>query len=404
MILFEKAYKIVVESATELGIEKIKLTSALNRVLAENVKSDMDMPPFDKSAMDGYACRQIDIDNELEVIEIIGAGQNPQKTIGKNQCAKIMTGAMVPQGADCVIKVEDTKKADNNKISYIYSPKNINTCKPETKGISNLNICYKGEDINTDAMVLQKGTLLKAQHIAVLASVGCDKPKVFRKPKVAVIATGSELVEPSQKPSKTQIRNSNGIQIITQLQTINVDFEYLGIAKDSEQDTYEMISKAIENNDVLILSGGVSMGDYDYVPDILKKAGFDLLFQTIAVQPGKPTVFGVGNNTFCFGLPGNPVSSFTQFELLAKPLLLKLMGHDYKPLKIKMPMAVEYTRRKAKRLSWLPVNITNEGEVKPVEYHGSAHINGLSIADGIISINIGETKLKKGELVDVRQI
>jgi len=402
MIKFEKAYSIIMESSYLLDTEEVDLEFALGRVLASDVLSDMHMPPFDKSAMDGYACKEADLRNELEVIEIIPAGYLPQKKIGKNQCSKIMTGAMLPDGADCVIMVEHTEIISENKIRYTRLSPEVSVCQVDTK--INLNICYCGEDIKTGDLVLPKGTFIKPQHIAILASVGCVNPKVYRRPKIAVIPTGSELVEPHKKPSPTQIRNSNGAQLMAQIARVGAEGTYIGIAADTDDDTLRKIMQAVDNHDIIILSGGVSMGDYDLVPKILEQAGFQLFIESVAVQPGKPLVFGTKEKKFVFGMPGNPVSSFVQFELMTKPLIYRLMGFDYKPLSIKMPLHADYTRRKAQRMSWLPVRITPEGTVKPVEYHGSAHINAYSVADGIIAIPVGVQTLKKGELVDVRQI
>ena len=404
MIKFEEAYKIVAEAGIKLNTEKVKLNDALRYVLAEDVKSDMNMPPFNKSAMDGYACKEADIANELEVLEVIPAGKIPEETIGQNQCAKIMTGAMIPDGADCVIMVEDTEEIGTNRIRYTKPVPEINVCQVETSNKPNVNICYLGEDIKIGNVVLEQGTLIKSQHIATMASVGYTEPLVYRKPKVAVIPTGDEIVEPHIKPSISQIRNSNGSQIVAQLKAMGIEANYFGIARDTENVTMELIQKAYEENDVVLLTGGVSMGDFDLVPEILKSLKFELLFESIAVQPGKPTVFGKREGKYCFGLPGNPVSSFVQFELLTKPLLYILMGENYKAFNFKLPLGKDFSRRKAARLSWVPAIFTNEGTVVPVEYHGSAHINGLGQADGIMAIPIGITELKKGELVDVRQI
>ena len=162
--------------------------------------------------------------------------------------------------------------------------------------------------------------------------------------------------------------------------------------------------KSLNRNDVTILSGGVSMGEYDLVPEIMKEIGLELIFQRIAIQPGKPTIFGVKGEKICFGLPGNPVSSFVLFELLVKPLLFGLMWYKFTPLNIKLPMGKQYNRKKSTRQSWLPVLINKEGEIEPVEYHGSAHIHALNNAVGFISIPIGETTLPKGEFVHVRLI
>jgi molybdopterin molybdotransferase len=211
-------------------------------------------------------------------------------------------------------------------------------------------------------------------------------------------------VEPYEKPGLSQIRNSNAYQLTAQVRKMGAIPEYLGIASDNIESTREKIMQAFAGNDVVLLTGGVSAGDFDYVPDILAEQGVCLKFDSIAVQPGRPTVFGTLNDKCIFGLPGNPVSSFVQFELLVKPLVYKMTGHDYKPLVLRLVMAEEYRRKRPGRLSWLPVKINERGEVVPLEYHGSAHINALTLADGLISIPIGKTLLEKGELVDVRQI
>ena len=391
MIKFEEALDIVEKSAFRLGTESIDFAKSLNRVLAEDVKSDMEMPPFNKSAVDGYACKKEDLANELEVIETIPAGKEPQKTVDKNQCSKIMTGAPMPDGADTIIMVEDVEEITGNKIRYL---------KDKVKD----NICYKGEDIKAGAVVIKKGALIKPQHIAVMATAGSVNPIVYRQVRVAVISTGDELVEPEIKPAPSQIRNSNAYQLLSQVKNVGAIPNYIGIALDTVESTREMLKKAFENNDIILLSGGVSMGDYDYVPQILNELGVELKFKSIAVQPGRPTVFGIRDKQFIFGLPGNPVSSFVQFELLVKPLIYKLTGFDFKPMKVRLPMGAEYTRKRSTRLSWLPVQINNNGEVIPMTYHGSAHINSLTEADGMISVPIGKTTLTIGELVEVRQI
>lgn len=391
MIFFKEALSIVENSALKVKTERIDFGLSLNRVLAEDIKSDIEMPPFDKSAVDGYACKKEDINNVLEVIEVIPAGQAPKEVVGKNQCSKIMTGAPMPTGADTVIMVEDVEEIGENRIKYL---------KDKVKD----NICYRGEDILENDVVLWEGTLVKPQHIAVMASAGCVSPLVYRQIKIAVISTGDELVEPDVRPAVSQIRNSNAYQLLAQAEAAGAIANYIGIALDTEDSTREKITDSFKENDVILLTGGVSMGDYDFVPQVLNELGVDTKFKSIAVQPGRPTVFGVRGNQYIFGLPGNPVSSFVQFELLVKPLVYKLCGFDFSPLKIKLPMGKGYSRKRSTRLSWLPVQINEKGEVLPLDYHGSAHINALTVADGLISIPIGTTDLNKGELVDVRQI
>lgn len=391
MISYEEALSIINQAVFSEKVEEVELQDSLHRILAGDLTSDMNMPPFDKSAMDGYACRNQDIQNELTVIETIPAGKKPEKKISENTCAKIMTGAIVPDGADCVLKVEDTETCGENKIRFTQ---------PKTKS----NICYLGEDVKKGDIVLKSGTFIKPQHIAVMASIGAAKVPVSRQPRVGVIPTGDEIVEPDKTPLESQIRNSNGAQLMAQLKRMNIPADYLGIARDAENHTLATIMEGVERNDIILLTGGVSKGDFDLVPDILEQAGFDILFRTVAVQPGKPTLFARKGDKYCFGLPGNPVSSFIQFELMVKPLLFLFMGTSYKPPQIKMAFGTDYQRRKSHRRSFMPVYLSEEGTVMPVEYHGSAHIHSLIRADGLISIPVGETTIKKGDWVYVRQI
>ncbi len=391
MIAFEDAYKTVMDAVYyEMSTENVAMSNALFRILGKDITSDIDMPPFNKSAMDGYACRGEDLQNELEVIEVIAAGVAPQKIVGVNQCSKIMTGAMLPEGANCVIKFEDTEKVSNDKIKFTAE---------KTKN----NFVPQGEDVKVGDIVLEKGTFIRPQHIAVAAAVGYDNPRVFKKVRVGVISTGDELVEPHQDPGPSQIRNTNAYQLVAQLQKMNVTPLYYGIARDNEESTRKVITKALDDCDVVLLTGGVSMGDFDFIPKIFDQLEVDIKFKTIAIQPGKPTVFGVKKNKFIFGLPGNPVSSFNIFELLVKPLVFKMMGNNYNPPQIKLPLGTTYNRTKSARRSFLPVKI-EDGKVFPINYHGSAHIFALTEATGLISIPVGVSELKEGEVVDVRQI
>ncbi len=389
MITIEQAYDIVLKNAYQLGTEKVSFTDSLGRILAEDVHSDIEMPPFDKSAMDGYACRKEDLDNPLEIVEVIPAGKTPEKKIGKNQCANIMTGAPIPEGADMVVQVELTE-TDDHVVKVLEVPKKD-------------NISYQGEDVKVGTKVLDKGIKIEAQHIAVFAAVGYTDVLVYKQPNVGIISTGDELVEPQNKPSVSQIRNSNGYQLIGQVKACGAIANYIGIAEDTPEDTFNKVSKALRENDMVLLTGGVSMGSFDFVPKVLEDAGVKIDFDAIAVKPGKPTTFGMAGKKFCFGLPGNPVSSFMQFDLLVKPLIYNLMGQEYKALDIQMPMGIEFKRRNADRRAYFPIIIEN-GQVFPVDYHGSAHIHALSSSHGIISMEIGKKEIKKGEMVHVRQI
>jgi len=419
MLKFEDAFEVVMNSISgkPLDTERIDIDRALNRILAEDVAADRDIPPFDKSAMDGFACRRADLANELTIIETIPAGLLPKKTIGQNECARIMTGAVVPEGADCVIMVEYTEQTADNKIRF--TPLEILGLKKKQKAKSYLtgfisehstdNICLEGEDIKKGDVVLRAGAKISAQHIAVLASLGCVKPLVAVQPRVGVIATGDELVKPGQKPTACQIRNSNAPQLAAQVSAAGATATNYGIAADTEEAIDAMVKKAMAENDVVIFSGGVSMGDYDLVPGILEKNNFKLLFEKIAVKPGRPTVFGIFEEgrrrpVYCFGLPGNPVSTFTIFELFVKPFLFKMMGHNFKPIVSHRQLEKTITRERVERDSWLPVAFAENNKVANIEYHGSAHINALCEADGLICVPAGIAEVKEGTTVAVRQI
>jgi molybdopterin molybdotransferase len=391
MITFEKAYEIVMNSAFGTGIETVPFTQSYRRVLAGNVVSDIDMPPFTKSSMDGFACRKQDLENELEVLETIPAGKTPGKTIGKDMCSRIMTGAPVPEGADCVIMVEETETLLDGKIRF------TGTFKKE-------NISFRGEDIKKGDTVLNPGIMISPQDIAVMAAAGHNTVTVGKMPLIGVISSGSELVEPVQVPGISQIRNSNSYQLMAQVERACAIGRYYGIAIDEESVTYEIISKAISENDIVLITGGVSMGDFDFVPSVLEKAGVNILFTRIAIQPGKPTTFGVHKKAIVFGLPGNPVSSFLQFEMLVRPLISKMMGYNWKPMEIHLPLKERFSRKYADRMALIPVVITEDRQVLPVEFHGSAHISAMSVSSGIVSLPVGIKSIEKGEIVSVRQI
>jgi molybdopterin molybdotransferase len=391
MLPFDEAYKIVLDSAHTLGSERVDIARAASRILAEDIKSDTDMPPRDISVFDGYACRRQDLANELKIIETIPAGMPPKKTIGPNQCAKIMTGAAVPDGADCVFMVE---LAENHKAGTVRF----------TGEKTDDNIRPQGRDIKTGQVVLQSGTRLRPQDIAVLATVGHAEILVARKPMVGIIATGDELVEPHSKPSPWRLRNSNSPQLAAQLESVGVLVTDYGIAKDTTGEIDQVFKKAAGENDVVILSGGVSMGDFDLVPGILKQNDIELLFEKIALKPGKPTVFGISEDLYCFGLPGNPVSTFVVFELLVKPFLYKLLGHDYAPPNIRMPLDESINRKDTERRGWMPVKITDAGKLRKVEYHDSGHINALCGADGLVCMEVGVAEIREDTIVQVRLI
>ena len=413
----------LLDQTHSLETEKINFIKSLNRVLAENIYSDMDMPPFDKAAMDGFACRIKDINSELTVIEEVQAGKVPLKNVGKNECTKIMTGAMIPPGADCVIMIEHTETTSPGKIRFIHQK-------------SNLNICYKGEDIKKGELVLKKGTQIQPQHVAILASAGSSEPTVFKIPQIAVLSTSNELVEPEVKPFPSQIRNSNGHQLVAQCAGMGIKAHYAGIAPDDKQSLQLHLAPLLAENDIVIITGGVSMGDYDFVPEVLNEMGLRTILQGINIKPGKRVLVTAGQirndpadkiqrditqnkfvisedniqqqtydkKSFCFGLPGNPVSSFVLFEILIKPFIQKMCGIENTAHSIMLPLDEDYHRKDEEKLWFVPVILSENKCVKSVEYHGSAHIHSYVSAMGIMEVPAGKKSIKKGELVNVRPI
>ena len=367
------------------------LSESLNRVLREDVVSDMDMPPFDKSAVDGYACRKEDIKRALTVIETIPAGVPAHRTIGRDQCAKIMTGAVMPEGADCVLLREDVEVEENQKVRF----------KPESTAV---NICYKGEDVVAGQKLVSSATRISPSHVAALALAGYAHPLVTVQPKVGIIATGDEIVEPSERPGQSKIRNSNSYQLIAHCEQFGCRTKYYGIVKDTNESILTAIQKAKVDNDVLLLTGGVSAGDLDLVPTLLEESGYEILFRGVGIQPGRPTIFGKSGQKYVFGIPGSPVASFIVFEVLVKELLAGLMGLASFARTSRCSLAHDVKRQKTNRIGWRPVTITPDGQAHPVEYHGTAHISSYALADGIISLPIGVAQFNAGSIVDVRLI
>lgn len=390
MIKLKRALNIILKHSNLSGMEKVNLLETPGRVLAEDICSDIDLPPFDRSAMDGFAVSAMDRSAVFEIIEDIPAGKIPEKKIKTGQCARIMTGAPLPEGADKVVKVEDTKQIAAGKIKIT---------RQESRG----NVSPKGEDVKKGERILKKGTEIRPQEVAALASAGRAAVKVYRQPGVTVISTGSELVEPGQKPKTGQIRDSNSPMLLAQLKRMGIAGNCPGIARDNFKETARLIGKALKTSDILILSGGVSAGDYDFVREAFSNCGVKLLFDKIAVQPGKPTSFGVKGKKLVFGLPGNPVSSFLIFELLVRPLIDKMSGRKPEQRFSEHFLAGDFARRHPEREQYYPV-VVKKGSVFPLDFHGSAHMLALARANGLMRISRGVKQLSRGEKVNVRPI
>ncbi len=390
MITLEKAIELALSNAVQTTIEYISYIQSLQRVLGEDIRSDIDIPPFNKSAMDGYAFQKSDIEKTLKIIQTIQAGDKPVALLKQGECVKIMTGARIPENADYVAKVEDTSLNKNGEVL-------IN--RVESKS----NIRYAAEDIKKNEKVLSKGTLIRPQEMATLATVGAIRVPVYKKPTVVIASTGNELTEPENIPNETQIRNSNAYQLVAQCQQMGILADYMGIIPDTLNDTIEHLKQMLIEANVVLLSGGVSMGDFDFVPQALISLGFEIIFHAISVQPGKPTLMAKKGNKYCFGLPGNPVSAYMQFELLVKPFIYKMMGHEYQPATCWLPLAKSVSRKNAERTSLIPVKII-DNKIYPVIYHGSAHLLALNNADGFMMIPINIKEIQQDTYVTVRPL
>lgn len=390
MITFTKAHELMIGTARSLGSETVPLADAAHRILAQDVVADVDMPPFDKAAMDGYACRRSELGTALTVIETIPAGRMPAKAVGPGQCSRIMTGAPVPEGADCVVMQEYTSAPTPETIRF-------------TGRSTETNICRRAEDIAKGATVLRRGDRIGPAQIAVLASVGVTHPVVARRPRVSVVATGSELVSAEEQPVGAMIRDSNSLQLCAQVRDAGAIADHVGIVADTQVRLARTIRRCMAKSDLILLSGGVSTGTFDLVPETLKLNSFELFFESVAMQPGRPMVFGrAPDGVLCCGLPGNPVSTYVVFELLIRPLLLKMMDHTYKPTIVRARLSEKFERRKTDRQTTLPVRFAGPDTVVPVAYHGSAHIHAMCMADAILIVPAGVAAIAEGEVVDVR--
>lgn len=388
MIDFNEALKIVLDSAVPTGSEEIALTDACNRVLALDVFTPEDIPSFSKSAMDGYACRKEDISKGMKVLEVIPAGYRPKHRITPGTCSKIMTGAMVPKGADTILIVENATTRDG----LIYGP-------PPSLS----NIMVQGEDLKKGDRVLEKGTILRPQHLALLASCGIDRITVSQCIPVGIISTGNELTEPGKATEPGKIYNSNSWQLMSMVNRINGISTYYGIAADTPEDTHRLLSRAIQENRVIIISGGVSKGDFDYVPVVMRQLGFDILFDRVRIKPGKPTTFAVSpeSGKYIFGLPGNPVSSFVQCLLIVIPFLSAMQGARWEPLSTNLPLKGDFQRKNSSRMTHIPVQINPDGTVSPLPYNGSAHQASLAKAHALGRIPVGVDRIKEGETMEI---
>ena len=397
MISIEEATKKLESRVKPLKAEEISVLKSFGRILREDLRSPLSIPPFDRSAMDGYAVKAANLLGAsgkepvaLNVLEDIPAGQVGKFRLKKGTAARIMTGAPLPRGADTVVMVEDTESAQDRVL--------IN--RTLAKGT---HVAPAGEDIKKGERVLQTGTLIGAAEMGMIAATGRSKVKVSIKPKVCVISTGSEILKPGKALQPGHIYDANGYSLIGLATELGADARFLGIAPDRKGALERKIARA-DDADLLVLSGGVSVGDYDLVQDILLDMGIKRIFYKVNIKPGKPVFAGIQGKRFVLGLPGHPVSCMVTFKLFAGLLIDTMLGKEETGLRrrqafLSVPIRLKPARRKF--LRGILEETDGRVTVQPFHAQESSILKSMVSANVLIDAPEGVTELKAGSLVDV---
>jgi len=371
-----------------MGVEEIALDCAAERVLAEDVAADRDMPAVSRSVRDGFAVHATDLPGELAVIGEVRAGEEFAGVVGRGQAVEIMTGAPVPAGADAVVMVEHTSRADGRvRIERAV----------QALDFINQRAC----EAEAGEIVLRAGTRLDFSGVALLATFGRSRVKIYRRPVVAIIATGDEIVEVDESPRDFQIRNSNAHSLAVQVRRAGGEARILPVARDAVGHTREAIEQGLKA-DLLLLSGGVSAGKYDVVEEVLASMGAEFFFDRVLIQPGQPLVFGRATGKFFFGLPGNPASTMVTFEIFARAAVDLVGGCEETALYMTYARLSEEFRHKTGLTRFLPARLSADGgEVTPVGWHGSGDVPALTRANVFLVADPDRGVYAKGDWIRV---
>ena len=397
MISVKEALNIVLESVRLIDPEEVGIIDSLDRVLAVDVYSDCDIPAFDYSAMDGFALKSADTKGaspesgiKLKIAGEFRAGGDTSSKVEAGQAVRIMTGAPIPEGADSVIMVENTKEADNN----------VEIFEEVKKG---KNIRLTAEDIKKGDLVMNRGTLLNAAHVGMLASLGISRIKVSKKPRVAVLATGDEVVGIDEEVRPGKVRNSNAYSLHCQVRKCGGTPVNMGTAGDEKNDLRDRLRSCLDC-DVIITSGGVSMGEYDYVKDVMDEIGMDQKFWKVAMRPGKPNLFGVIEGKPFFGLPGNPVSGMVGFEVFISPAIRKMLGQKDVKREVDAILKEDIKKKKGLRFFIRAVTRWEDGRYMTgtTGPQGSGILSSMVLANSLIILTEDEELVKQGTMVKVR--
>ncbi|MDR1708988.1 MAG: molybdopterin molybdotransferase MoeA [Candidatus Accumulibacter sp.] len=378
------------------GVEEVALESALGRALAEDVRANRDLPPRDVSAMDGFAVCSADLAQggaALAVVEDIRAGDRPAKTVGAGQCARIMTGAPVPDGADAVIRVEDTRALDDGRVEILV---------PVPAGN---DIRVRGEAMRAGDVVLTAGTEISPGVVGVLATVKCARVRVRRRPSVAVLSSGDELEALDAPFDPERIPESNGHALMAQARAAGVDPVYLGIARDDPEELTDHLRRGLER-DILLVSGGSSVGVHDHVRPALEALGVTLHFWCVEMKPGHPIAFGTLGERLVFGLPGNPVSSMVCFEQFVLPALRKFMGHARLFRRVVTAVLAHAVKHKPGRTEFVRARLQRNADgiltAASTGMQSSGNPLSMAEADGLLVVPRASAGLAPGERVQVQ--
>lgn len=389
------AQRIVLGSVATLGVESVKLEQSLGRVLAESVCANRDLPPYDVSAMDGFAVRSADVVNApvtLEIIEDIKAGDMPTKIVQTGQCSRIMTGAPLPQGADAVIRVEDTQVESHTSVQIVKAVKCGN------------DIRSQGEGMKTGEVVLQTGTEITPGVIGILATVKVVQFAVHRRPRIAILSTGNELEGMDDPVDPNKIPDSNTYALMGQIQALGIEPVLLGIARDDPVELEQYLRRGLEF-DVLLVSGGTSVGVHDYVRPTIEKLGVQMKFWRVAMKPGHPLAFGTANKTAVFGLPGNPVSSMICVEEFVAPALRQMMGSSRLHRRTVAASLAHNIKHQIGRTEFVRVQLTcheNGYVASTTGTQSSGVLLSMAKADGLLIIPAESKGLAAGEQATVQ--
>ena len=394
MLTYEEALQKLLEKVPQPSVVRLPLELTRGRVLAHEVRADLDVPPFHKSFMDGYAVRSSDVSAapvRLKVIGTVAAGGFTQRRIGPGETVQIMTGAVVPLGADAVQVVEKTRKVSSSAVEIQESV---------SKGE---NVAPQGSEVVSGAAVLERGRIVGPAEIGVLATFGRTNVEVYGTPSAAVISTGNELVKIDQEPGSGQIRNSNSYLLWAQCCELGLDATILPVVTDDPEQIRAAVRKGLEE-DLVLVSGGVSMGEFDYVHQVLAEEGLEIFFHKVALKPGKPVLVGRMDRNMVFALPGNPVSAFVTFELFVRPAVRKWMGFEQLGLQRVRAQLLQELHQKPGRLFFKPAQTFWKGDgfkVSPLETKGSSDLVGFSQADSLLVMDAEVRRLQQGAQVEV---